>query len=94
MAVRWTPRALRALDGIAEYIAVERPIAARQVVARVRLAVARLEEHPELGRSGRVFGTRELIVPDTRLIVAYRSVKGDVEVLAVVHTAMRWPEDF
>jgi plasmid stabilization system protein ParE len=82
------------LDGIAEYIAVDRPIAARQVVVRVRHAVESLEEHPELGRSGRVSGTRELIVPETRLIVAYRSVKGDVEVLAVVHTAMRWPQDF
>jgi plasmid stabilization system protein ParE len=41
-----------------------------------------------------VAGTRELIVPDTRLIVAYREVGDRLDIVTVVHTSMRWPKDF
>jgi toxin ParE1/3/4 len=48
--------------------------------------------HPQLGRKGRVPGTRELIVPP--FVVAYRARKLDIELLAIIHTARRWPELF
>lgn len=47
---------------------------------------------PESGRTGRVEGTCELVVPRTPFIVPYR-VKGEViEILGVHHTARRWPK--
>jgi len=92
--VRWTRRSLRALDEITEYIARERPEAARAVAGRVFAATDRLSEHPASGRPGRVPGTRELVVPATPFIVPYR-VRGEVvEILHVFHGARRWPEDF
>ncbi len=94
MRVRWTRRALRALDGIAEHIARDRPEAARRAVGRVRDGVARLSEFPSMGRPGRVHGTRELVVDDAPLIVVYRVREDTVEILVVLHSARKWPEGF
>ncbi len=94
MHVRWTRRALRALDEIAAYVARDRPMAASRLVERIRDATTLLSTHPDLGRQGRVRGTRELIVAGTPFLVAYRICDDAVEILAVLHAARRWPELF
>ena len=45
----WTEPALADLDAIADYIALENPIAAAEVVKRIFLHVEQLTEHPESG---------------------------------------------
>jgi toxin ParE1/3/4 len=92
MRVKWTRRALRALDEITEYIARDRPLAAQRMFERVQEAVISLAAHPDLGRQGRVPGTRELIVAGTPFIIPYRVREDDVEILSVLHAARRWPE--
>jgi plasmid stabilization system protein ParE len=83
--------ALRNLDEEAAYIAADDPQAAQGVVERVLNAVEMLATHPSLGRPGRVPGTRELVVANTRYLVPYR-VRGQVvEVLRVFHTSRRPP---
>lgn len=94
MQVRWTRRALRALDAIAEYIAQDRPLAASRVVARIQEAGDHLVENPDSGRVGRIAGTRELVVSGTPFILPYRAREGDLEILNVLHAARRWPESF
>jgi toxin ParE1/3/4 len=94
MRVRWTRRALRALDAIAEYIAQDRPLAASRMVLRIREACDHLGENPDSGRVGRVAGTRELVVSGTPFIIPYRVREGDLEILTVLHAARRWPESF
>lgn len=92
MRVRWLRKALQNLEDEANYIAAEDPKAARLVVERILAAVARLEEHPALGRPGRVAQTRELVILKTRYIVPYR-VRGEtVEILRVFHTSQRQPQ--
>jgi addiction module RelE/StbE family toxin len=89
--VRWLRRALANLDSEAEYIARHNPQAAARIVMAIQEAVARLAEHPAMGRSGRVPGTRELVVLGTPYIIPYR-VRGDrVELLRVFHAARKWP---
>ncbi len=91
MRLRWLRQALRNLDEEAAYIALHDPNAAGLVVQRVLQAVAHLAEHPDLGRPGRVPGTRELVVLRTRYVVSYR-VRGDsVEILRVFHSSRRPP---
>jgi addiction module RelE/StbE family toxin len=91
MRVRWLRTALRNLDEEATYIAADDPKAARLVVERVLNAVAKLADHPAIGRPGRVPATREVVVPKTRYIVPYR-VRGEtIEVLRVFHTSRRLP---
>jgi len=91
MQVKWLVTALRNLDDEIAYIAQDDVIAARAVLARVLTAVAQLAAQPALGRPGRVPGTRELVVSNTRFLLPYR-VRGDVvEILRVFHTARRPP---
>ncbi|BAP89797.1 plasmid stabilization system protein, RelE/ParE family [Burkholderiales bacterium GJ-E10] len=92
MRVSWLRAALRNLDEEATYIAADDEAAARVVVARVLDAVAQLAEQPAMGRPGRVPGTRELVVQNTRYIVPYR-VRGDeIQILRVFHTSRRPPQ--
>ena len=50
-----------------------------------------LAEHPQIGREGRVKGTRELIIGHTPYIAVYRVKKKEVEILHILHGAQRWP---
>lgn len=94
MRVRWLRMAIRNLDEEAAYIANDDSAAARIVVERVLNAVAMLAQQPDMGRPGRVPGTRELVVQRTRYIVPYR-VRGDaVEILRVFHTSRRLPQSW
>jgi toxin ParE1/3/4 len=92
--VRYVPRARAQLRRIGRYIAQDSPTAAQQVVARITEAVDGLATFPTMGRPGRVIGTRELIVPETPYVVAYRVRENAVEVLAVIHSAQQWPTSF
>ena len=86
LALRWTEHAVTQLAALAEYISLDSPFYAEQVVDRV---VARLEQarrHPASGRVVPEFGredVRELIEPPYRLV--YRVQADAVEVLSVLH---------
>ena len=92
MQVKWLATALRNLDEEAGFIAADDPQAARLVVQRVLNAVDMLAHQPGLGRPGRVPGTRELVVNNTRYLVPYRVKDQFVEVLRVFHTSRRPPK--
>lgn len=92
MRVRWLRTALLNLGDEADYIASDSPDAARLVIQRVLDAVSMLPEQPNVGRPGRVPGTRELVVLKTRYIVPYRVRGRTIEILRVFHTSRRLPE--
>jgi toxin ParE1/3/4 len=94
MKVRWLRPALRILDHEAAFIAQDNPAAARRTVERIREAVPKLRSHPQMGRPGRVPGTRELVVSGTPYIIPYRVRQRSIEVLRVFHGARRWPRGF
>jgi toxin ParE1/3/4 len=50
-----------------------------------------LAEFPRVGRSGRIPGTRELVVLRTPYFLVYRIDEPLVEILRVVHGARQWP---
>lgn len=90
--IAWLQAALEDLRGIHDYIARDNPAAARRVVGTIRDDVKILRDHPAIGRPGRIDGTRELVVVRYPYIVAYRESLAAVEILAVVHSSRRWPE--
>ena len=92
MTVVWSPRAISHLAHLRAYIARDNPTAAGRVATVVLTAVERVAELPNLGRPGRVSGTRELVVPGTRYVIPYR-LRGDhLEIIAVFHGRQRWPK--
>jgi toxin ParE1/3/4 len=92
LRIRWTHPALADLEMIGDFIARDNPAAAKRIVVSVIGSVNALCDHPNLGRPGRLTGTRELVVAGTRYIVPYRALEDDVEVLAAFHGARRWPD--
>ncbi|MDD5305154.1 MAG: type II toxin-antitoxin system RelE/ParE family toxin [Elusimicrobia bacterium] len=93
MKVVWTRLALKDLDSAYGYISDENPSAAVRTIEKIRKAVVSVSRHPEMGRPGRVEGTRELIIPGTPFIVAYRVKAKRIELLSVIHGARRWPDE-
>jgi len=92
MRVRWLRTALRNLDEEANFISADDPQAARAVVRRVLDAIALLASQPALGRPGRVPGTREVIVPQTRCVIPYRVRADVIEILRIFHASRRPPQ--
>tara|TARA_R110000787_G_scaffold75747_11_gene167500 strand:+ start:1100 stop:1387 length:288 start_codon:yes stop_codon:yes gene_type:complete len=95
MALLWSPEALQDLTDIRAYIAQDDPHAAKVVVERiVRLVAEQVPDNPEIGRPGRVAGTRELVITRTPFVVPYRVREGAIDILRVYHAARMWPESF
>ena len=91
MTVVWSPQAIGHLAALRDYIARENPGVAARTATTLLAAVDRLAALPNLGRPGRVSGTRELVVPGTRYVIPYR-VRGErLEIIAVFHGRQRWP---
>ena len=92
--VAWLDEALEDLKLIGEYIAQENANAAYKVLIKIKATADNLSRHPEIGRSGRVFGTREIVISDLPYILAYQITDRDIRILAVMHTSRKWPESF
>lgn len=86
----WKPKAVEDLNDITAYIAQDNPRAAVETVDMLMQKAGQLDEYPELGRTGRVRGTRELVAHPNYILI-YRLADGAVEVLRVKHAARRWP---
>lgn len=93
MRVVWTRPAREQLAEILAYLAERNTGAAARVVAGIDARMVQLERHPQIGRPGRVGGTRELVLPGLPYVFAYR-ISDKVEILALMHGARRWPENF
>ena len=94
MKIIWSPQARLDLREIYLYILPDSPKAARALHERIRECVLLLVETPQIGRPGRVPGTREMVISGTRYIVPYRIVGDTLQILRVYHTARQWPEAF
>ncbi len=92
MKIDWTPLAISHLQSTHDYIARDNSVAAGKIVRQILGAAERLANYPSMGRSGRIEGTRELVIPGTSFIVAYRIRRNDLQILAVLHTSRKWPE--
>ncbi len=92
--IRWLDIALQDLNESTEYISRYNKTAAKKLAIRIWNAVRMLSSYPEIGRLGRITGTRELVVSGTSFIVAYRQKSSEIQILRVLHGARKWPEKF
>jgi plasmid stabilization system protein ParE len=85
---------MRNLNAEIEYIAKEAPGAAAKVYSYIRERVAGLAQQPNMGRPGRVFSTRELVIERYPYLVPYRVHRGEVQILRVFHTSRKPPKSW
>lgn len=86
----WKPAAIADRKRITAHIAKDNLTAAIEMGDMLIDKAALLDQHPMLGRVGRVKGTRELVAHPNYILI-YR-VAGEVaEVLRVKHAAQQYP---
>jgi toxin ParE1/3/4 len=90
MLIRWTSDAANDLENIVRYLNREQPSATAAVVRTIVDTIGTLTRFPNRGRSGRVSGTRELIIPNLPYIVVYSATDQAVQLLRVFHAAQDW----
>jgi toxin ParE1/3/4 len=79
------------LTELVTYIAEDSPDAAYRVHDEIRRQTGMLASHLDIGRLGRVGGTRDLVITGTPYIAAYRVTRSAVTILRLLHGARRWP---
>ena len=90
----WTEPALNDLDAIADYIALDKPDAARRYVQRIFQAVERLALFPKSGSISPELPHlpyRQVIVPPCRVL--YRIDDQDILIIFVMRSEERLRED-
>lgn len=93
MQIKWTVSALRDLASEMEYLSKEaNEIIAKKAYSAIQEKVLNLKNFPHLGREGRIFGTRELVLTDYPYIIPYRVCENRIEILAVFHTKRKLPD--
>lgn len=92
MKVVWSRKAVEHLVALREYIAKDSEQNAALVAKRILNAIDLLQTQPEMGRPGRVVGTRELVIPDTPYIIPYRIRHERLELIALFHGRQKWPK--
>lgn len=94
MTLVWSPRALRNLLAVVDYIGRDSPERARAYAAKIRSKAETLRRFPSLGRvvpemSGNPHPPRELLIDDYRLV--YRIRRKKVEIVTLFHGMRLFP---
>ena len=87
MKLVWTRPAAADRRGIRAYVAQDNPAAALALDELFSARISRLVDHPELGRPGRVAGTRERVLHRNYVLVYDMTV----DTVRVLHAARQWP---
>lgn len=88
----WSPRSLRDVESIRDYIAGNSPLVADLMVTRIIKTVERLQTFPESGRK-----VPERNDPEIREVIAapyrvvYRLREGNVEIITVFRASRLFP---
>lgn len=88
--VIWKEAALADLAEIVDYIGERNPKASRSLHADIQNAALLLADHPYLHKTGRMAGTREMVVTTNYLLI-YRVGADCVEILNILHSRQAYP---
>ena len=85
----WSGPALADLDAIADYIALDKPDAARKLIQRVFQHVQQLEDHPDSGsipQELRGLRYRQIVEPPCRIFYRHESKGGKLYIVHVMRS--------
>ena len=86
----WTEPALSDLDAIADYIALENPVAAQKLVRRIFKHVGQLKDHPKSGsKTEELKGRNYRQIIETPCRVFYRHDDTSVYILHIMRSEQR-----
>lgn len=88
--IEWKEPAIADLLQIIDYISDDNPSAAQTLKDDIETRVANLAENPRLYKTGRVSGTREMVVRPNYVVV-YQEASHVVSILRILHAARQWP---
>jgi toxin ParE1/3/4 len=88
--LRWSLDALADRREIYSFIDDENPRAALELDTRISQSAQRLTRFPNLGRPGRLRGSREFVVTPSYILI-YEVQEGEIWVLNIVNTRRQWP---
>lgn len=91
MIVQWLLEASQQRYDQLDTIAQDNPNAAIRLDEEIEAQTEALLQNPEIGRVGRVDGTRELVINRTPFLAVYRIASGQIQVLNLLHTSQQWP---
>ena len=93
MELVWLPRARRERFEAIDFIAERNPLAALGQLDEIERQTDMLVVQPNLGRPGRVKGTRELVISRTPFVPIYRVRPrlARIELVRLLHGAQQWP---
>ena len=93
MKLVWRAKAASDRKRAIQFIADQNVGAAISQLDEIERQTDLLIDQPEIGRPGRIDGTRELVISRTSFIVIYRIRRKveQVEILRLVHGAQKWP---
>ena len=92
MKLLWTVKARTDLLAQLRFIAQDNPDAADKMNQLFLAKASALEHFPQMGRDGRVAGTRELLLPPHYVLV-YKVSGETVYIVAVLHTSRQYPPE-
>lgn len=89
--LEWKATAVADLLAIIGYISDENPDAAQALKEEIENKILCLPDNPKLYQTGRVDGTREMVVRPNYIVIYAEDVAA-VTILRVLHAARQWPE--
>ena len=75
--ILWSRQASEQLAAAYDFVVEDNPSAAEKQVEMILRAVEQLVDFPEMGRPGRVHGTRELVIPGNSLYCGLSLERGN-----------------
>ncbi len=90
MRIEWAEEAANQFEKEIDYISKENPIAGNKVSANILRNIDLLQTMPQMGRPGKMQGTRELVIHDLPYFVRYRTNKEKIQILNIFHTSRKY----
>ncbi|WP_419210670.1 type II toxin-antitoxin system RelE/ParE family toxin [Providencia manganoxydans] len=75
---------------IVSFIADKNPQSVQQIKNEVATKASQLLSFPDIGRTGRVKGMRELVI-NHHYVIIYVQLKSNIIMLRMLHTSQQWP---
>ena len=87
MRIRWTPPAAADMQSISDYLREHRPHYRQPTLRKLYEKLRTLKDAPQLGRPGRIEGTREILFPPLPYVAVYRVHEQSIEIWRLFHTS-------